>query len=89
MEHHKQHYPVNNLLRPGPYIGGGGEYAFGPVVLVILGVAYFLIGDLCYFVIFVVQSMGMLLASDYLHTQFHVKGSWLAEYNWFGFSFLT
>ena len=35
MTHHKQHYPITKLLRSKPYKSGGGEFAFGPVILVL------------------------------------------------------
>ena len=82
MEHHKIHYPVNQLLAKGPYKEGGGWKAFGPIIAVILFSAY---GCLSwkYFVVFAMESMLLLKASVYLHDHYHIEGSWLERYHWF------
>ena len=82
MEHHKRHYPVNKLLRDAPYRDGGGAAVFLPLIsLVVLGAHCMLSSRM--FIIFLVEGVGLQVASTYLHDQFHVRGSWLEKYPWF------
>ena len=85
MEHHKVAYPVGKLLRPGPYIDGGGAMAFGPWI-VALWYAIFRFSPSTRVAGFIFGlSAVFLLVSDYLHIQYHVKDSWLetALGDWF------
>ena len=72
-----QGYPVGSLLRPGPYQGEGGETAFMPPVCAIWLAALWAAPRRRIFAAIFLQSAAFLFVSDYLHTQYHVKNSWL------------
>ena len=90
MIHHKQQYPVGELLKPPPYSSGDGltgAHAFlPPIVLLTLGSAYLLLciglstSAVC---LFIVESAWYLWISNYLHEQYHIDGSWLERFEWF------
>lgn len=82
MRHHREHYPVNHLLKPGPYEDGGGLAVFGPIVFLILAVS-FLVFPFRFAVIFDVESLTILSLSSYLHDSFHIENHWLEKYTWF------
>lgn len=82
MEHHKRHYPIKNLLRDAPYRDGGGAQVFLPLISLVIMAAYLLLRTRL-FVIFLVEGLGLQIASTYLHDQFHIRGSWLEKYQWF------
>jgi len=73
----KQGYPVGSLLRQGPYKGEGGETAFMPPVCAIWLAALWVAPRRRIFAAIFLQSAVFLFVSDYLHTQYHVKDSWL------------
>ena len=76
MRHHTQSYPCKKLLRPGPYHGEGGETAFLPPVALIWGFIWYL-SPTRIAAQLIVCSFAFLLVSDHLHSQYHVKDSWL------------
>ena len=82
MAHHKDHYPVSSLLKPEPYIDGGGSWAFGPLIIM-FWVVFFLVFRPKVAVLMIVESASFTYASDYLHMHFHIKGSHLEKYDWF------
>ena len=43
MTHHKLHYPITKLLRSKPYKSGGGEFAFGPIIVLLYTLLYLLL----------------------------------------------
>jgi hypothetical protein len=83
MVHHKIHYPFNKLLSNGKYIDGGGAMAFGPIVLILLFLFYCIIPSYDLYCIFVLEAFILVGSNTYLHSQFHIKGSWLEKYKWF------
>jgi len=82
MQHHRVHYPINHLLKPGPYQDGGGLYVFGPLVLLMVCTAVFLL-PFRYAFIFNFEGLLVLSTSTYLHDAYHVEGHWLSKYDWF------
>jgi len=82
MKHHKVHYPVKHLLKPGPYEDGGGIMVYGPLVL-LLAITAFVILPFRYAVIFDVEALTVLSVSTYLHDSFHIEDHWLERYDWF------
>lgn len=82
MTHHKIHYPITKLLRPEPYNSGGGELAFGPIIAIIYGIIYILLPVRIAWVV-LLESTLFLLASDRLHVEYHVQGSYLERFDWF------
>ena len=91
MTHHKNHYPIKNLLKPTPYISGGGGKAFVPLVGLIYLTAWLILRSptigieypVWMYYTFVSESFLFLVVSDYLHTQYHVDGSALEKFEWF------
>lgn len=82
MNHHKQQYPISKLLQSKPYKSGGGEFAFGPVILLLFMVLYLILpGRIIWIVL--AQSTLFLLVSDRLHVEYHLKGSYLERFDWF------
>ena len=82
MTHHKQHYPITKLLRSKPYKSGGGEFAFGPVILVLYTILYLILPKRIIWIV-LIQSTAFLLVSDKLHVEYHLQGSWLERFDWF------
>lgn len=82
MAHHKIAYPVNSLLKDPPYHGFGGEFAFAPLVMGIWFIIY-LIVPLQYAIWCIVQSILFAYVSDYLHTHYHIRETWMEKYAWF------
>jgi len=87
MGHHKVEYPVSKLLRPAPYVGAGGAGAFEPFIEVTHVFSFALFRQLgltrAFCATFAAWCVAFTLASDYLHGQYHVEGSWLERYGWF------
>ena len=84
MRHHKRKYPCGKLLQPGPYQGDGGETAFMPPVVLIWSVIFNVLPTRIAAPVVLCSSV-FLLASDHLHSQYHVSDSWLEPYlgEWF------
>lgn len=86
LAHHRL-YSGEGLLRPAPYRGAGGERAFLPWVLAVWAVAARALAwagcEPAAAAVFVVETGMLLVASDHLHGQFHVRGSWLEGWGWF------
>jgi hypothetical protein len=82
LAHHKIHYPVNKLLQPGPYNGGGGSLAFAPFLTGVLIALYFALPTYV-FAITLCESLLMIKVSNHLHVQFHIDGSYLERFDWF------
>ena len=76
MQHHKKCYPVGKLLQKAPYLPAGGENAFLPPLFVVWAIIIFFLPSR-FSLLLLVESVSFLLVSDYLHTQYHVQGSWL------------
>ena len=83
MIHHKIHYPYNKLLSEDDYIDGGGAFAFGPLIILLALFFYCIIPSFNLYCIFIVEAFTLVGANTYLHSQFHIKGSWLEKYEWF------
>ena len=81
MEHHKVHYPAAMPLREPPYMDGGGIWAFGPAAVVL--VIFFWLVLPRHFVQFVTLAFAFIGIDGYLHDQYHIRGSWLEQYEWF------
>ena len=82
MTHHKVHYPITKLLRSKPYMSGGGELAFGPIMALIYGIICILL-PLKFALIVLIESTTFLFVSDQLHVQYHLQGSYLERFDWF------
>ena len=82
MTHHKIHYPITKLLRPEPYSGGGGEFAFGPIIATIFGLMYILLPTRISWVV-ILETLVFTLVSDRLHVEYHTQGSYLERFDWF------
>ena len=76
---HHHAYHQNRLLQSAPYMGEGGEKVFLPPVLAIWMLAY-CIFEIQTSVIFIIESSILLVVSNYLHEEFHIKDSCL-EHN--------
>ena len=82
MQHHKIDYPITNLLQDGPYKDGGGNWAFGPIVVLFTLVAWLILPQ--HFALMItLQMLGMIGINSYMHTEFHIRGSWMEKYDWF------
>ena len=82
MTHHKVHYPITKLLRAKPYMSGGGELAFGPIIALIYGVIYMSFPFRFSWLV-ILESTLFLFVSDQLHVQYHLQGSYLERVGWF------
>ena len=82
MAHHKVHYPITKLLRTKPYMSGGGDLAFGPIIALISGIIYMLL-PLKFYLVVLLESTLFIFVSDHLHVQYHLKGSYLERFDWF------
>ena len=85
--HHTIYYPPTQLLDNKPYKTGytyylaDGTMTFGPPSILIMGSAY-LINQEFFFKIIPNIILFAFLA-DYIHTNIHIKNSWLEKYDWF------
>jgi hypothetical protein len=75
MAHH-HNYNISNLIQDKPYKGDNGERAFLPIIFLIWFIVY-IIFDNFITSIFIIQTSMLLLLSNYIHEQFHIKNSWL------------
>ena len=84
IDHHKRYYPVGNLLQSAPYKDGKGGYIYLCISLIIWILAYHIIHRNIA-IIFIIFSGLFIFISDHLHTQFHIKDSYLQYYfgEWF------
>src|SRR5690349_4867706 len=80
MRHHDR-YRAPGLLQKGPYRGDGGVILLLPNLPLVAALCLALPADL--FALAMGQAVLFLVASDYLHSQFHVAGSWLERFAWF------
>jgi sterol desaturase/sphingolipid hydroxylase (fatty acid hydroxylase superfamily) len=78
-ELHHRRYRGSNAVQPPPYTGDYGAIAFGPCILLLWSVLYVSTRSTT----IVATTATFLFVSDYLHTQFHVQGSWLEGWDWF------
>jgi sterol desaturase/sphingolipid hydroxylase (fatty acid hydroxylase superfamily) len=78
MTHHKDYYPVTDL-QSDEYRGRNeGVIAFLPITCMPIGYMLWIQEYMMLSMITI-----LILTSDYMHTQFHLKGSWLNGYPWF------
>jgi sterol desaturase/sphingolipid hydroxylase (fatty acid hydroxylase superfamily) len=81
--HHKKSYPITKLLDYAPYKSDRYAFlSFGPYILCYAGVLYytFKLND---GIIIISENVILLLISVHLHTNYHIKGSYLEKYKWF------
>ena len=78
---HHERYRGRNLLS-SKYVGDYGTLAFGPLILIVWLAACAIFPARTAHCV-VAFSGCFALASDYLHTHFHTRGSWLERYDWF------
>ena len=83
MRHHVQAYPPSNIIGEGPYRNAGGESVFLPI-LGFIWLAFFAILPLEFATLVFVESAFYLWLSNYLHSQYHIDGSWLESAPWAG-----
>ena len=76
MRHHIEAYPPSNIIGERPYRNAGGEYVFLPI-LGLVWLSLFAALPLKFATLIFVESAFFLWLSNYLHSQFHIKGSWL------------
>jgi sterol desaturase/sphingolipid hydroxylase (fatty acid hydroxylase superfamily) len=81
-KHHKDHYPVGSLLSDSYRSNNEGIIAYVPPILLILGILYTMIDGQIWGQI-VIQMGFHTFINDYIHTQIHLKNSWLEKYEWF------
>ena len=85
IKHHNK-YCRGSLIQDGPYVGADGEKAFGLWVFLIWVVVY-IIFDIRISAVFIIESFILMIVSNHLHEEFHVKNSWLEQNrftrNWF------
>ena len=88
MNHHKKYYPISKILDIKPYKTGytynisDGMIAYGPSILFIFMIMYFMFHFNTYLII-VSEIILLAYISDYIHTEIHIYGSWLEKYDWF------
>jgi len=70
----KVHYSVGNLVREAPYRDGGGALWVVPTTIAMSSFVWWLLPR-DYALLYIVESLTFLKASDYLHDQFHIKAS--------------
>jgi sterol desaturase/sphingolipid hydroxylase (fatty acid hydroxylase superfamily) len=86
--HHKVHYPTSDFMDKAPF---KSSFLFGiPDVIIAFGPISGLITGIFYKILpfnifsFVISEIYLLLyISDYIHSHYHIRGSWLEKYNWF------
>src|SRR5262249_24351776 len=92
MRHHERYRPLKSpsreadqadsmLLREEPYRGDGGGWLVLPSLPTLAALWLALPRDL--FALVACESALFLAASNHLHSQFHVAGSWLERFEWF------
>ena len=88
MNHHRKYYPLKNFTDYEPYQTGqimglpDGFVAFSlPGIFISLG--FYQTVEYDTFMIMFPQVIMYFIISDYFHTQYHTKGSWLEKYEWF------
>lgn len=88
LKHHKEYYPLKNFTRIGPY--QTGKYMGLSDGLIAFSLPWLLISFIFYqilsyniFIIMYPQVIMFFVISDYFHTQFHIKDSYLERYEWF------
>ena len=87
--HHTVCYPPKRLLAEAPYItGDGSRYltkgakAFIPPTIVGALVIYKIVPDY-YNLLLIGEFLTLLCISNHLHSQYHIKGSYLERFQWF------
>jgi hypothetical protein len=88
-KHHTIHYPIQKLLDYKPYktdyeynLLSDGFVAYSLPIL-FLGFINYKVLDYESFINLSVNFILYTYLSDYLHTEIHIKGSWLEKYEWF------
>jgi len=76
-------------MKNSPYLAGTdtlsqkiGFFSYIPIVTMIFGSIYLII-PYDYSLIILPENFLLIFLSDYLHQQYHTKGSWLEPYPWF------
>lgn len=84
IEHHKKYYPNGQLLQDAPYKHGNGGYIYG-LISVFIGILIYNIFPVTISVPFILISGLFLFISDYLHSHYHIKNSYLEIHlgDWF------
>jgi sterol desaturase/sphingolipid hydroxylase (fatty acid hydroxylase superfamily) len=81
--HHKKSYPISKLMDYAPYKYESYSFlAFIPFILLYSIVLYKIL-MFNNFIIIYSENIILLLISDHLHTNYHIKGSYLEKYDWF------
>ena len=89
MDHHLNSYPPQKTIDDPPYkitdkhyllTKGTIGYAL-PVSSIVISIYYFVPDYYNYLLI--LEFIGLLLMSNHLHEQYHIKGSYLEDYTWF------
>ena len=81
--HHKSQYPLNKLMDYAPYKNEPYVFLiFSPYIMIYSFLLYFLFEWNNYIIILGENSI-LLFISDHLHSNYHIKGSYLEKYSWF------
>jgi hypothetical protein len=83
MRHHVEAYPPSNIIGAGPYRSAGGGHVFVPIIG-LLWLLFFALLPWQFATLIFVESAVFLWLSNYLHTQYHIDGSWLETAPWVG-----
>ena len=82
-KHHKISYPLNKLLDYSPYKYESYAFLiFGPYMVSYAGILYYIF-DWDSYIIIITENVILLFISDHLHSNYHIKDSYLEKYNWF------
>ena len=88
MNHHKIHYPINKLIDYAPYKTGNIYYIsegfvayVPPSILIFIGLYNIL--SQYNFILILLEFSIIGIISDYIHTNLHIRDSWLERYKWF------
>ena len=78
--HHKHHvtYTTKKFIMDKPYKSAGSEIVVMPLILS-EWICCFMFMDTYYFILFTSTTTFLLLVSDYLHSQIHIRNSWLEQ----------
>jgi sterol desaturase/sphingolipid hydroxylase (fatty acid hydroxylase superfamily) len=81
-KHHKEHYPVNNLLSDKYRSNNEGIIAYVPPIILLFGILYPIIEEEVW-IHMIIQMTIHTFINDYIHINIHLKNSWLEKYEWF------
>jgi len=80
--HHKKHYTITRLVSDTYEHNNEGIIAYVPPIMIVLYSLYLGLDSETFNHVFI-QLVIHSFVNDYIHTQIHIRNSWLERYDWF------